>query len=365
MRKPIRTTKRSTRNMTPVTLVVKHEDQMVGLARYTTELARALKKRINVTIKETKAPRWAKILRLFGIDGATVFQRYPLTLPNVKEGVLHLTSQTFAIPLLFRKPRVPVIVSVMDLIPLMKEYSATSFSERILFKLSCLGLKRADILIAISECTKRDIIRLLHIPKEKITVTLLAADTLTQHKIKRDQATVLYIGSELPRKNLTTLLYAVAIAKKKLPNIKLIKIGTPQTRERKMLHSLIERLHLKDNVIIKGYTKDIAEAYASATVFTFPSLYEGFGLPVLEAMSLGCPVISSVSSSLPEVGGDSVLYAPPKDAKAWADAIIRVIKDKKLQEQLHKKGIARAQQFSWDRVAKETYSIYEHLGAHL
>jgi glycosyltransferase involved in cell wall biosynthesis len=277
---------------------------------------------------------------------------------------LHLTSQTFAIPLLFKKQRVPVVVSVMDLIPLLKEYRATSFLERILFRISCAGLKRADALIAISECTKQDMIRLLHIPKEKIFVTPLAADSFTPKKMKREYATVLYIGSELPRKNLATLIHAIAIVKKKIPEIKFIKMGTPQTREKNELQTLIKQLDLQKNIIISGYTPDITSAYATATVFAFPSLYEGFGLPILEAMTLGCPVISSNSSSLPEVGGDAVLYVNPTDVNAWADAITSVIRNKELQEELSKKGVTRAQHFSWDRVATETHTVYKAIGAH-
>jgi glycosyltransferase involved in cell wall biosynthesis len=127
------------------------------------------------------------------------------------------------------------------------------------------------------------------------------------------------------------------------------------------LFTLVDDLKLHDEVIFTGYVEyeDIPAIYNAATIFAFPSHYEGFGLPPLEAMASGTPVISSNTSSMPEVIGEAGILLPPKDESAWAEAINTLLTDKKLWEANRKKGLEQAKRFSWKRCAQETIAVYE------
>jgi len=124
----------------------------------------------------------------------------------------------------------------------------------------------------------------------------------------------------------------------------------------------IERLDLKDQVIWAGYVfpDDLPWWYNSAEVFALPSRYEGFGLPLLEAMACGTPVVTSTASSLPEVAGDAALVAPPDDVDALADALYRVLTDDALRQELCARGLARAATFTWEATARRTAAVYRH-----
>lgn len=129
------------------------------------------------------------------------------------------------------------------------------------------------------------------------------------------------------------------------------------------LFSLVKKLKLEDRVVFSGYVaeEDFPAMYSAAELFVYPSLYEGFGFPPLEAMACGTPVISSNTSSIPEVVGDAGISLAPKDEEKWASVIVKVIKDKNLREALSVAGLKQAKKFSWEKTAKETIEVYKEV----
>ena len=177
---------------------------------------------------------------------------------------------------------------------------------------------------------------------------------------------LLYVGSENPRKNLPRLVQAFAAARKQLPNLKLIKIGAPDhPGQYALLQEMIRKLHLEEALQWVGQVshQDLVSFYNYADAFAFPSLYEGFGLPPLEAMACGTPVICSNAASLPEVTGDAALQVDPMDVDGWVKAIIQVITDKTLQEDLKLRGLERAAKFTWANTVQKTIEVYQEVDA--
>ncbi|MFA6888197.1 MAG: glycosyltransferase family 1 protein [Candidatus Woesearchaeota archaeon] len=335
-----------------VSNIPKEYYHVTGINRYSYYLLKTLKSVHNILLIRTQE-----------ITKFKAFQVYPLHYPFKKmySDVFHLTCQTFAIPLLWQKFKNPVIVTVHDIIPhVCNEYS--SYADKILHFFAMKGLKKATHIITDSEHTKNDLINYLHIPKEKITVIYLGVDShlFFPQKIKRKQNTILYVGSESKRKNLTVLFHAIKVVKKIIPDIKLIKIGTPQDQyQHKRLQLLAKELNIEPNIVWKGYVENLAEEYRNASLFLFPSLYEGFGFPVLEAMACGCPVICSNKTSLPEIAGDAAISFDGYNYQDLANKIIKVLSDKKMQKLMTVNGIQQAKQFTWEKCAKETTKIYK------
>jgi glycosyltransferase involved in cell wall biosynthesis len=232
-------------------------------------------------------------------------------------------------------------------------------------------LKRADRVITISECSKRDIVRLYKLPEEKVTVTMLAADPCFRplapggggalvNSIPRPY--ILNVGTLEPRKNLEGLLRAFARAKKAGIPHTLVITGARGWGE-SQLAALPAELGISDSVIFTGFVADeeLPHLYANSTFFVYPSLYEGFGLPVLEAMACGTPVITANSSSIPEVAGEAALMVDPRSEAELANAMIRLAGDAAFGEDLRRRGSCRSAEFSWDRTVAETLAVYDEV----
>lgn len=232
------------------------------------------------------------------------------------------------------------------------------------------SFKRADHIIASSEHTKKDILRLLNYPDKKISVIPLAADERFKkidppsHVIPAKAGIhdfILYVGTLEPRKNLKNLIMAYSMLsqdmRKSYPLIVIGKVGWGTSD----LSALGKSLGVEKDIHFMGYvpTEELVWFYNEATLFVYPSLYEGFGLPLLEAMSCGTPVISSNVSSIPEVTGDAALLINPTHPSELADAMKSVLLDSSLQQKLSRLGLERARAFSWERVAKLTTEVYE------
>jgi len=230
-------------------------------------------------------------------------------------------------------------------------------------------LRAADAVIAVSECTKRDAIRFYSIPEEKITVIYEGvsprfrpanpeAVRAVREKYGLPERFILYVGTIEPRKNLTTLLEAFhhLLATR---DLRLVFVGKKGWLYEGFFRRLRE-LGLEDRVIFTGYVpdEDLPAIYSAADLFVFPSLYEGFGLPVLEAMACGTPVVCSNTSSLPEVAGDAAILVDPTDVRALAGAMERVLTDEHLRAEIYAKGLGRARQFTWAKAAQETLKVY-------
>jgi glycosyltransferase involved in cell wall biosynthesis len=238
------------------------------------------------------------------------------------------------------------------------------------------SLRRARHLIAISEFTKREIIDLFQLPPERISVTHLAARPAfrilanpaalagVRAKYGLRDPFILCVGTVEPRKNLTRVVEAFArVRQGGLPHV-LVLAGQTYFAAKDIM-ATINRLHLEPYVTLVGYVpdEDLPALYNSADLFVYPSLYEGFGIPVLEAMACGTPVVASNATSIPEVAGTAALLVDPRDVTALADAMVRALTDPDLRKWLHGAGIDRARQFSWDQTAAATVAVYRSIRA--
>ncbi|MCC7355735.1 MAG: glycosyltransferase family 4 protein [Anaerolineae bacterium] len=236
-------------------------------------------------------------------------------------------------------------------------------------------LRSADAVIAVSEHTKRDAVRAYEIDEAKVRVIyegvhprFRPADPEAMEAVRRKYGLpdrfILSVGTIEPRKNLDTLLAAYRLLRGQGTAHKLVVVGKKGWLYEGFFRRLRE-LGLEGEVIFPGFIpdNDLPAFYSSAELFAFPSLYEGFGLPPLEAMACGAPVVCADSSSLPEVVGDAALLLPPLDVVAWAEAMRRLACDADLRATLRARGPARARRFSWERAARETVEVYRRVMA--
>jgi glycosyltransferase involved in cell wall biosynthesis len=235
-----------------------------------------------------------------------------------------------------------------------------------------LAARRASAVITISQSARTDLQKVLNIPSEKIHVVYGAAapqfEPVTQlEKLEQvrwiyglPEQFLLYVGTLEPRKNLRRLVKAFGRLKEMgLPH-KLVLAG-PRGWSMDGFQEQIEELKLGDSVLMLGYIpdEDLPALYSLATVFVFPSIYEGFGLPPLEAMACGTPVLSSRNSSLAEICGDAAVLVDPLNEESLLDGLRQVLESKELQTQLGEIGRKRAAEFSWERAAQETITVYD------
>ncbi|MFZ4665739.1 MAG: glycosyltransferase family 4 protein [Prochlorotrichaceae cyanobacterium] len=226
-----------------------------------------------------------------------------------------------------------------------------------------------DLIITISENSKKDIMSFFHIPAEKIWVTPLASHytTIDRRNVPPQSPTpypyLLFVGTIEPRKNINTLIQAFEYLKitYNIPH-HLVLIGQKGWKYESILDR-IENAKYRNNIHQLDYLNDnqVAAFYQYATAFIYPSYYEGFGLPVLEAMGFGIPVITSDRSSLPEVTGDAALLINPDDFKQLAEAMLGVIENPQLRQSLIQKGKERSSFFSWKKTALITLQAYQSL----
>lgn len=326
--------------------------ETTGLDRYSQEIGKRLR------VRRLESRRYLSLKQTYQF----------IRMARNSGGMLHLPNQHFArYAPLFKQP---FVVTVHDVVRLCFGFSGETLLERALLKLDILGIKRAHHIIAVSQCTKNDLIRFLGIPEPKITVVYNGiddsifrpcADGLLQSPC------LLYVGSERPRKNLISLLRAFSELKRQFPGLKLVKVGTAGRADayRRSTISQAESLGLSQDIVFTDHVPDskLPLYYSSASVLVYPSLYEGFGLPPLEAMACGCPVVTSNTSSLPEVVGDAGIMVDPLDVDGMAEAVSRVLRDGHLRQQMVAKGLAQAGRFSWHQAAEETWQVYQKLGA--
>lgn len=233
--------------------------------------------------------------------------------------------------------------------------------------------RRAARVLTVSEASKQDILHYLRLPAEKVEVIPNALDeglaaappeaalARIRERYQLDAPFILYAGNIKPHKNVDRLIEAYSILRRRgVTDVQLLIIGDNVSKAPE-LRRLVHRFQLHQHVRFLGFVSDemLAALYRLTRVFVFPSIYEGFGLPPLEAMAAGAPVITSNVSSLPEVVGDAAVLVDPFDAGAIADALARVLGDEALRADLIARGRARIQQFSWHSAARHTHAAYE------
>lgn len=225
-----------------------------------------------------------------------------------------------------------------------------------------ISLNRADKIIAISKNTKKDLIRLFSIPENKISVIYHGIDRINfaeNYPAIFDFPYILYVGSRSNHKNFDRLCDALPLIFKKWPDLKLVCTWKSFTQDEKKMFNL---KHLSNHIIhVSANEHQMRQLYQNAELFVFPSLYEGFGMPILEAMASGCPIAISNSSCFPEIADDAALYFDPYKPEAIADSISRILDSSELRDSLITKGYERVKNFSWEKCAQQHIEVYKSL----
>lgn len=261
----------------------------------------------------------------------------------------------------------PEVISILDV---SYKHFPEMFGKRDLYKLSWWGkysVKKAKKIITISENSKDDIIKTYGIQARKVDVIHVGIKDIINAHMKKEEVLskyqidapyILFVGTLQPRKNVKRLIQAISLLKNK--KVQLVIIGKKGWMYEEILQSPV-RFGVSDRVIFlhNVSNEELPIFYKNAECFVLPSLYEGFGLPVLEAMQLECPVIVSNVSSLPEAGGDAALYVNPEDVADISSKIDEVLESKKLRDRMIKLGLEQVKKFSWEKAAKETLTVLE------
>ncbi|MDD5074180.1 MAG: glycosyltransferase family 1 protein, partial [Candidatus Shapirobacteria bacterium] len=261
------------------------------------------------------------------------------------------------------------VVAIHDLAYLTHPKEFKKRDRQQLISWTKYSIKQAKKIIAVSQNTKNDLIKFYQLPEEKVAVIYNGFDRNRFHtnlaksssqkieeKYQIEGDYLVYLGTLQPRKNLESLIRALPEIISQHPKIKLVVIGKKGWLY-SSIFSLVENLELEKNIVFTGFVPDeeVPFLIAGARVFILPSLYEGFGITVLEAMACGVPVVVSKVSSLPEVVGEAGLYIDnPKNYAQIAQQVNKILSSEKLAEELVKKGLAQTKQFSWEKCAKET-----------
>ena len=371
-----------------VALIAKPGNTNTGVGRYTHTLQMELQaagvvaQRIAPDVPPLPEVGYT-LLRRAGLDARTFLMNYPLWARYPATDVYHLMSQNLASLLLFQRPRGNVVVTVHDIIPFMlrnnQQFGAyRSAAERFFDRLAMAGLRRADYLIADSHYTKHCLECHLNIAPERIQVVPLGIDhaqfqpvTVTaalreRHGLPEGHRYLISVGSEDPRKNLDTLIAALAAVRRTVPNVELIKVGRAHfIQERQKLIGLADQLGIRSAIhwLDDVPESDLAALYSLADVCAMPSLYEGFGFPVLESMACGTPVVCMNAASLPELIGAAGLLVPngPHAVADFAAALLRLLCDEQASSALREAGYAQAARFQWAATASQMVDIYQSL----
>jgi glycosyltransferase involved in cell wall biosynthesis len=266
------------------------------------------------------------------------------------------------------------VVTVHDLTPIVfPDAFPSGIKGKIKWQMQKYALRQADAIITDSKSSKDDILKLVGAKENKVNVVYLAAGeefkklskkTNIKRKYKLPEKFVLYVGDVTWNKNLPRIIDAVKEIKVPLVMVGKSLVSEDYDRNNPWNKDLnrINELALDDkNIIRLGFVSsdDLVKIYNAATVFVMPSLYEGFGLPILEAMSCGCPVVTSKEGSLPEVAKDAALYVDAYNIDSIAKGIKKVFNSSSLQKELSEKGLKNASKFSWRKTAEETLEVYE------
>ena len=311
-------------------------------------------------------------IELVRLDVPTFSLAEQLHLPSL---ISHLSCDVFHSPYYVKPYRLPVlsILTLYDVIPTRYPAYYPRRTRLFIRWLQRLALRTAAHGIAISETTKSDFIHYYGLAPQHITAIPLAADdhfrpaepaaiAAVRGRYSLPPHYILYLGSNKPHKNLEALIDAFSRIPHRASRFTLVIAGAwdpryPEPRQRAEISGLESVIRFLGPVS----ESDLPALYSGATAFVFPSLYEGFGLPVLEAMACGAPVACSNTSSLPEIVGDAALTFDPTNVEAMAAALDRLLSDSELRAELRQRGLERAQRFSWAETARRTLEVYHGL----
>lgn len=294
----------------------------------------------------------------------------PLWLNQEKADIFHLPQNGFRMPP--KKAASKLIVTIHDLIPyFIPEMVRPSFLKRFTSEMPKI-VEFSDHILTVSETSKNDIIKIFSIDPTKITVVPSAPNELFRQLPKEETKRVLrnryhlkrpfilYVGGLNPRKNVCELIYAYSKIIRELAEGHQLVIPGLDSKNLISLKKMVDALNLQEDVFFPGFvpSEDLPLFYNGSDLFVYPSLYEGFGLPPIEAMACGVPVITSNVSSLPEVVGEAALKVNPYDTLELAEAIYRVLSDKKIAGSLIKAGLEHCQLYTWENNANRILEVY-------
>jgi glycosyltransferase involved in cell wall biosynthesis len=287
--------------------------------------------------------------------------------------IYHLLNPNLGILLLRYRPSV---VTVHDIAPLKPAASRDMITQSygldtpilMAMQINMRFVRNADRIISVSQHTKNDLASVLGLHSQRIRVVYPGTDrNLFSPRDRRkarqelhlplNKEIILHVGVDEPRKNIQTLIKAFYMIKKKFPKALLIRIGGMRSTTRRLISSL----DLGNSILHYQKVENTALFYNAADLFVFPSYYEGFGFPLVEAMASGCPVIAGDSSSIPEVVGKAGILFPPSDVKMLNESICQVLTDHNMRSMMIKNGLERSLKFDWKLCAKQTLEVYETL----
>jgi glycosyltransferase involved in cell wall biosynthesis len=339
-----------------------------GVGRYASELLPRLRDSAGIELRTFSAPgagaqgRAAKLLEIARRDAGY----YPAGLARAARAagadLIHCPA-----PAPVRSGGLPLAITVHDLLWLRLPQFFTA-PVRAYHRLSVPAVRSAALILTVSHRTREDVIEYLRVAPERVRVAQLGADPRFRPRpVDRDalrerfgieRRYVLAVATREPRKNLPALLTAFERLVRRVEDCELVLVGGRGWRSAELERTLAA---VGERVRVCGFvTEDeLVSLYCGAACFAFPSFGEGFGLPVLEAMACGTPVVTSDTTSLPEVAGDAGLLIDPHDPEALEDALARILASPELAARMRRDGLARAAQFSWERCARETAAAYQ------
>jgi glycosyltransferase involved in cell wall biosynthesis len=333
---------------------------------------RARMQKIAEYVRLDRAPNFKTHLLSFGVFSPLGQIRLPGIIRALGLDIFHSPNYMIPLPAFPRnRPgQTRCVVTIHDLIPLLfPQFTPKALKTRLfpIYKRLMVEVgARADTILTVSESSRRDVIEHLGIPVARhgdvISVPNgVASEYVPAKKRNAAEKQILYVGRFDPYKNVSGLIEAFAKVRERSKTPVRLRIVGPADSRYPEAPARASALGLNPFIAWDGYVSDdgLMKAYQDADVFVLLSLYEGFGLTVLEAMACGTPVVCSIRSSIPEVAGSAALMVDPSDANQAADAITRVLEDVKLAADLREKGVRQAAKFSWTRTATMTLKAYE------
>ncbi|BAZ11085.1 group 1 glycosyl transferase [Calothrix sp. NIES-4071] len=310
------------------------------------------------------------------------YLHYPLSVRKQEVDIFHIIDHSDGHFVYWLKNTgKPIIVTCHDLINFIHSENISSEARiasisMAIWKLAVKGIRKANRIITVSAYTAKDVVKILNVEPERLTVVPNAVESIfrplpqtetelfrKQYKISLEKICLLNVGSNHPRKNVFTTLKALEALKAKGVPIHLLKTGADFTSEQK---EFIQTYNLEDCITYLGKPDktSLVKIYNGADILLAPSLYEGFGMTILEAMACGTPVITSNVTSLPEVAGDAAILVEPMDIQAIVEAICRLQSDGEYRQLLIDRGLERAKLFTWEITAEQVAESYEKLVMH-
>lgn len=359
---------------------------LTGIGRYSIEIARALARTESkpdltlLTAGTSKASIGTNGCNKVPLRGCRLLPALitlgnlliPRTSNRLKLDVVH--DPTGVSPFLFGAGGAKIVVTVHDVFAWSCPGNSTVLDVLIYHYWLPYLLTKVDAVITVSEQSRKDIQRYLSVPSDRIYLIpygvarrfhMLPPGQVEEHLIKRfglSNPYVLFVGTLTVRKNLERALKAFVVLRERFPDLLFVLAG-PRTWKQTPVERILKRHNLHDRVRLTGPLTDIdlSALYNGAELFVFPSLYEGFGLPPLEAMACGTPVVASNVSAIPEVTGEAALLVDPLNVEEIAGAMQLVLDNPGLAQDLRERGLARAAEFTWEKTARQTIAVYDRV----